>query len=91
MRPHRVGQGRECLQAGFMEGSFPERADAVTEDTEGFADAILSDNPTPIRYQSPPESEILAEDALIEKLRLPLERANVRIIPVDEVFQRARR
>ena len=85
VRPEERGGDRTHLRADRLQFVV------VTEDAQGFADAILGENPTPIHYQSPPDSEILAEDAVIEKLRLPLERANVRIVPVDEVFQRARR
>jgi len=60
----------------------------VTEDAVGFRDAVLGSDATPITYQSLPAREILAEDAVIEKLRLPLERENVRIVPVSEVFLR---
>ena len=56
----------------------------ITADAEGFRDAILSEDPTPITYTSPPPDEILAEDKIIERLKVEL--GDVRIVPIDDVF-----
>lgn len=56
----------------------------ITADAEGFRDAILSDDPTPITYTSPPPDDVLAEDKIIERLKVDL--GDVRIVPIDTVF-----
>ncbi len=58
----------------------------VTEDAEGFRDAILGEGPTPISYQTKPGPDVLAEDAVIEALRLDLRPEDVRIVPLETVF-----
>ncbi len=59
----------------------------VTADAKGFRDAILGDAPTPITYQAKPGPDILAEDAIIEKLHLDLRPDDVTIEPIDDVFE----
>ncbi|MBK8977811.1 MAG: insulinase family protein [Planctomycetes bacterium] len=60
----------------------------VTDDGARFRDALLGDAPTPISYETPPAADVLAEDAIIERLRIPLRSDDVRIVPVAEVFER---
>ncbi len=59
----------------------------VTSDAEGLAAALRSGEPSPMVYdtEGTPE-DVLAEDKLIE--RFGLGQVNVRIIPVDEMFER---
>ncbi|MHC5063439.1 MAG: M16 family metallopeptidase [Planctomycetota bacterium] len=59
----------------------------VTEDAEGFKQAILSTEATPILYQAPPGQEILREDAIIEKLAIPIAPDQIRILSVESVFK----
>ncbi len=59
----------------------------VTKDAQGFRDALLSGQPSPITYVSPKPQSILDEDKLIEAFKLDVQLANVRIVPVDQVFQ----
>ncbi len=61
----------------------------VTANAQQLKDALASDAPSPIDYggiQKP--AEILAEDKEIERHPLRIPAANVRIVPVDEMFQR---
>ena len=60
----------------------------VTEDAQGFVDAWLQHKPASIRYQAQPPADVLAEDQVIGGVRIPLAKERVRIVPVDEVFQR---
>ena len=60
----------------------------VTQDAEAFRDAMLGSAATPITYQTKPGPEVLAEDAVIEALRLDLRAEDVRVVPVDEIFVR---
>jgi zinc protease len=59
----------------------------VTEDAEGFREAILSPAATPIRYQAEPGPEILQEDAVIENLQIPIDAKHIEIIPIESVFK----
>ncbi|MCI0586858.1 MAG: insulinase family protein [Planctomycetes bacterium] len=61
----------------------------VTADAKSLADALVSDAPSPIDYgadQKPPE--VLAEDREIERYPLRIGRDRVKILPVDEVFEK---
>ncbi|MHC4078390.1 MAG: M16 family metallopeptidase, partial [Planctomycetota bacterium] len=60
----------------------------VTEDAEGFRDQILSGEATPIIYRDEPAQEILDEDKVIERLPIDLKKEHVKIVPVDQVFQK---
>ncbi len=59
----------------------------ITKDAEGFRDALLSGKPSPITYVSPKPQDILDEDKIIEALKVEVQPAHVRIVPVDQVFQ----
>jgi zinc protease len=60
----------------------------VADDANAFRTAILGPEPTSITYQAEPGPEILAEDAVIEKIRLQLRPEDIAIVPIDEVFAR---
>ncbi len=60
----------------------------VTKDATEFKEAVLSNKPSPISYTASMPKDILEEDKIIEKYRLPLEPKQVEIIPVDQVFQK---
>lgn len=61
----------------------------VTGDAEGLARALVADAPSPMDYKgvSKPDT-ILAQDAVIAAFPLKVAADDVRIVPVDEVFQR---
>lgn len=59
----------------------------VTQDAEGLRQAILSNRPSPITYNSPKPTEILEEDRRIENYKLSLKPEDVKIVPVDQVFE----
>ena len=49
----------------------------------------MSGEPTPITYDTkgtPPAIE--AQDKLIEKFPVPIAKANVRVVPVDQMFEK---
>lgn len=63
----------------------------VAEKGQAVADALVSGAPTPITYDTkgtPPEIE--AEDKVIEKLPVAIEKANVRVVPVEQMFEAAK-
>lgn len=60
----------------------------VTQDAEGLAQALASEAPSPISYATPKPSEVLAEDREIAAYPLGIVRDAIRVVPVDELFQR---
>jgi zinc protease len=63
------------------------RVVVITKDAEGLRDAILKGTPSPIKYNSPKPDDIMAEDKVIEKYKVPVAPAQVTVVPVDKVFQ----
>jgi zinc protease len=59
----------------------------ITKDAAGLRDAILSNRPSPITYNSPKPKEITDEDKIIETYKIDVRPENVLIVPVDKVFQ----
>lgn len=63
------------------------RVVVITKDAEGFRQKILGSEPTPVTYVSPKPKEILEEDKLIEAFKVNVRPEDVRIVPVENVFQ----
>lgn len=59
----------------------------VAKDAEKLRDALASNAPSPMKYNSPKPPELLDEDKIIEKFPIPLKRENVKIVPVEQAFQ----
>jgi zinc protease len=62
----------------------------VTDKGAEVRSKLIDGAPTPITYDTagtPPE--ILAEDKTIEKFPLPVKADNVRVVPVDQMFEKA--
>ena len=61
----------------------------VADKGQQVADTLLSGAPTGISYDTagtPPE--VVAEDDLIKRFPVPIEKENVRVIPVDKLFEK---
>jgi len=59
----------------------------VAKDGEKLREALVSNKPSPMSYNSPKPQEILDEDKIIEKYPIPLKAESVKIVPVEQVFQ----
>lgn len=59
----------------------------VTKGADAFMKAALSGEPSPISYTSPPPAAILEEDKTIERFKLNFNTKQVRVVPVETVFQ----
>lgn len=59
----------------------------VTPQAEALAKALIDDTPSPMKYASEKPAEILAEDKIIERYPLAIEAADVKIVPVEKVFE----
>ena len=60
----------------------------VTKDAKGLKDKLVSDAPSPIKYDSPKPQEIMDEDKVVGARKLGIRAEDVKITPVDEVFAR---
>jgi zinc protease len=60
---------------------------AVTMDAQGFAEALVANSPSPVTYTSPKPNEVLEEDKVIEVYPLSFTMSNIKIIPVDNIFE----
>jgi zinc protease len=47
----------------------------------------VNDTPSPMKYNSPKPEAILIEDKVVEKLKLKIPAANVKIIKAETVFE----
>jgi zinc protease len=64
---------------------------AVVADPDGasaFVDALASNAPSPIVYETETKPEVLAEDRAIAVLPLPIDRDRCRIVPAEAMFER---
>ena len=59
----------------------------VAKDADALATALAGDQPSPITYNSDKPAELLAEDAVIEKLPLKLPAAQIEVMAADTVFE----
>jgi zinc protease len=60
----------------------------VTPDGADLKRRLVDNEASPMSYNSPKPEELLAEDAVIEKLGLGLESDSVRVIPAESAFRR---
>ncbi len=62
----------------------------VTDKGADVRRKLLDGVPTPITYDTAgTPAEILAEDKIIEKFPLPVQAENVKVVPVDQLFEKA--
>ncbi len=59
----------------------------VTKDADGLRDAIVTSNPSPIKYNAPRPQDILAEDKAIQVYKINVKPEAVAVVPVEKVFQ----
>ncbi len=59
----------------------------ITKDAEALRDAIVSNRPSPITYNSPKPKEITEEDKVIESYKVNVKAEDVVIVPVEKVFE----
>jgi zinc protease len=63
----------------------------VSDKGQAVADKLVSGEPTPITYDTKgTKPEIEAQDKLIEKFPVPIAKANVRVVPVEQMFEAAK-
>lgn len=60
---------------------------AITDNAQEFRKTLLSDAPSPMKYNSPKPGDIVEEDKLVSTRKLGLTPEQVSIVPVEEVFK----
>jgi zinc protease len=60
----------------------------VTNEAQQLKDALVSDAPSPITYQTPKPDTILQEDKEIASFPLKIKAENVKIVQVNELFEK---
>ena len=58
----------------------------ITQDAKGLRQLLLSREPATLRYDAEKPAELLEEDRVIGALDLGLDKDDVRIVPIEEVF-----
>lgn len=59
----------------------------VHPDAEGFAEALASEEPSPIAYSAEPPDDVLDEDLAIVPYRVGIPRSQMTVVPVEQMFQ----
>jgi zinc protease len=59
----------------------------VAKNCEDLKKRLLSNQPSPMTYNSPKPKEVLDEDKLIETWRISLKPEAIKIVPVEKVFE----
>jgi len=60
---------------------------AVSKDGEALRKLLASDDPSPMTYNSPKPEAITEVDKIVEKWPLHLSEADIKVVPVGDVFQ----
>jgi zinc protease len=60
----------------------------ITQDAEGMKKKLLSGGPTPISYAGEQPKEVLDEDKVIASYPVPVKAENVRVMGINEVFEK---
>jgi zinc protease len=72
---------RKHLQAGNLQ------IVVVAKDCEDLRKKLISNDISPMTYNSPKSAEILEEDKLVGQFKIELKPEAVKIVPVDTVFE----
>lgn len=60
----------------------------VTRDAEQYKKDLIANTPSPIIYATPKSDAVMAEDKLIESFPLDIKPDNIKIVQVEEMFQK---
>jgi zinc protease len=89
-RKHIAALTREQVNAAIKKHLQAKnlRIAIVTEGAEAFKQALVTDAPSPVTYDTPKPASVTAEDREIESWPLRIDVAKVRIVPVESMFER---
>jgi zinc protease len=59
----------------------------VTKNAQVFRDAVVTNEPSPIAYNSPKPAALMDEDKVIQAYRLNVRPEDVIVVPVERVFE----
>ena len=60
---------------------------AIGQNMDAFKKGLLAGTPSPMKYNAPKPDDVMKEDKIVESWKLPVSAENIRIIPVDTVFE----
>jgi zinc protease len=60
---------------------------AVTQNAAAFKTKLSGNNLSPMTYNSPKPADVVEEDKIVERWRIPIKPESIRIVPVDQVFE----
>jgi zinc protease len=60
---------------------------AIGQNMEAFRSKLLAGEPSSMKYNSPKPDEIVKEDKIVESWKLPLSAENVKVVPVNTIFE----
>jgi zinc protease len=80
----------EQVNAAIKRHLTPQKLSVVivTKDAAALKQALVTDAPSPIKYDGEKPSELLEEDRVIGALKLNIAESDVRITPINQVFAR---
>lgn len=59
----------------------------ITKDAEGLKADLVSNKPSPIKYDTPKPEEVLEEDKVISTFQINFTEDKIKIVPVEELFK----
>lgn len=59
----------------------------IADNANQWREKLLANQPSPMKYNSAKPQALLDEDKLVEKLPIPLKPENIKVVPVDTVFE----
>ncbi len=59
----------------------------VTKNAQVFRDAVVTNQPSPIAYNSPKPAALMEEDKVIQAYRMNVRAEDVVVVPVGRVFE----
>lgn len=59
----------------------------ITKDAKDMKQRLASDKTSPLKYNSDKPQALLDEDKIIESYKLDLDAKNIKVVPVDKVFE----
>ena len=79
----------EQVNAAIRKHMHPDRAQFVfvAKDAEGLKQALASDAPSPVAYNTPKPKELTDEDAIISRAPLGLPAERIEVIDAERVFE----
>jgi zinc protease len=60
---------------------------AIGQGMDAFRSKLLANEPSPMKYNAAKPDDIMAEDKIVQALKLPFAAERLQIVPVDKIFE----